>query len=83
MIQHVNPHYAARGMRSRRMEDFTWMNDRGRQAADRYDFTVDHLVSHVEIQTVKVFSALVAYYRKKWKRILRQLYCRTQMKPFF
>ena len=32
------------------------------QAADRYNFTVYNLVSHLERQTLEVFSLLVAYW---------------------
>lgn len=50
-----------RSMLNSSMEDLAWTNYTRWQAADRYNFTVYSLVPHLEIQTLKVFSALVAY----------------------
>ena len=43
------------------MEDLAWTSYTRWQADDRYNFTVYNLVSHLERQTLKVFSLLVAY----------------------
>ena len=50
-----------RSILSSSMEDLAWTNCTRWQAANRYNFTVYNLVSHLERQTLKVFSLLVAY----------------------
>ena len=53
--------HTGRSILSSIIEDLAWTNYTKWQAADRYNFTVYNLVSHLERQTLKVFSLLVAY----------------------